>query len=385
MPNCNTQPPCSPFGQRNRAFRRILTAVLTTVILTGGAAAATPPGDAASERKPTMARPEEQVPVAFITLRNKTDDSDPEDTFGGRRDRLRTGHCTVKFSPIWGLQEIAGAAPFYIPDETSELTEVHEIPEDRFWEEIDAFTQRNDGNIVLYIHGYNVGFAKSCRRAALFQRALGLHDRLLLFSWPADGNLLKYTWDESDLLWSVHYLKQVIDKIAARVGDGRLDIVAHSLGARGAVQALSRMTDTTTQRQFIKELVLVAPDIDTDVFQQQLPSIRGLAHRITIYVSDRDKALRVSREVHGYPRLGQAGEDLTVLEGVETIDISGIAARRFSGHIYHLFNPAVIDDLTILLNTGQPAQERPSLTRDTLDGRPFWRMAPQNDEENWED
>ena len=61
----------------------------------------------------------------------------------------------------------------------------------------------DNGNVVIYIHGYKIDFEKSCRRSAVFQRALGLQDRLLLFSWPADGNMLKYTWDEADLIWSV--------------------------------------------------------------------------------------------------------------------------------------------------------------------------------------
>ena len=79
--------------------------------------------------------------------------------------------------------------------------------------------------------------------------------------------------------------------------------------------------------------------------------------------------------MHGYPRLGMAGEHLTVLEGVETIDISLVGTRRFSGHIYHLFNPEVIDDLTQLLHTGEPAAQRPGLETVESNGLPYWRLA----------
>ena len=67
--------------------------------------------------------------------------------------------------------------------------------------------------------------------------------------------------------------------------------------------------------------------------------------------------------------------DLTVLEGVETIDISPVGIRRFSGHIYHLFNPEVIEDLTRLLHTGKPASQRPGLEPVDRDGLTYWRLA----------
>jgi esterase/lipase superfamily enzyme len=268
--------------------------------------------------------------------------------------------------------------PFYIPDESKKLTKVSEWSESQFWKEIRAFNKSNEGNIVLYIHGYNIGFEKSCRRAAMFQRSLNLHDRMILFSWPADGNFLKYTYDEADLVWSVPYLINIIDGIVKRVGNDKLDIVAHSLGARGVVQALARMACVSPSAALLNELVLVAPDIDTEIFKNDLPVLLKSAKRITLYVSENDKALALSHDIHGYPRLGEAGENLTILEGIDTIDISASGKRRLSGHIYHIFNPAVIDDLTILLETGKPASTRPGLQASSWNGIPFWRMRQRD-------
>jgi esterase/lipase superfamily enzyme len=180
---------------------------------------------------------------------------------------------------------------------------------------------------------------------------------------------------EADLMWSVPYLARFIDEIVKRGGRGRVDVVAYSLGVRGAVQALARMAYREASDSILNELVLVAPDIDTAIFQQELPLIRKTALRITVYASDNDKALKVSHDVHGYPRLGMAGEYLTVLEGVETIDVSPLEMRRFSGHIYHLFNPEVTEDLTRLLCTGKPAGQRPGLQAAENNGLPFWRLV----------
>jgi len=314
------------------------------------------------------------IPVPFVTVRNRTEDSKSSEYFEGTRGQLSAGICTVSFSPIWGLDEIAESAPFYIPDETIKLTDFDEIKLDQLFHEIAQFSQKDNGNIVIYIHGYNIDFEKSCRRSALFQRALGLDDRLLLFSWPADGNMLKYTWDEADLVWSVPHIAQFIEEVIRKAGNRKVDMVAHSLGARGAVQALARLAYNKPATPILNELVLIAPDIDTDIFRQELPVIKSSVNRVTVYVSENDKALRLSHEVHGYPRLGEAGENLTVLEGVETIDISSISNRRISGHLYHLFNPEVIEDLKQLLHTGEAASRRPSLKEAHHDNLPYWRM-----------
>lgn len=314
------------------------------------------------------------VTVSYVTLRDKNKSSTSlEKYYGGERDELRAGTCEVTFSPIKGLQGIAGASPFYIPSQKAALTGLTELPIDSFLETINI---SSGSNTVVYIHGYNIDFWKSCRRTSMFQRSLGLADRLILFSWPAAGNVLKYTWDESDLYWSVAYIAQFLEELITQKGQGKVDLVVHSLGARGAILALARLADRQSGQLLINELVLIAPDIDTAIFQQELSNIRQVANRITLYVSENDKALKLSHEVHGYPRLGQAGKDLSVIDGVDTIDISLMESNRLSGHLYHLYSPQIIKELKQLLHTGEPPERRPSLKILYKEGLPFWQMVP---------
>lgn len=284
----------------------------------------------------------------------------------------------MKFTQIPTFGNVADSVPFYIPDERMELQRIDEFPQDRFWEEIDAIAADPSSKILLYIHGYNVGFEKSCRRAAIFQRSLNPNLRLLLYSWPADGNVLSYTRDEADLMWSVPHIANMLQVLAQRFGAKRLDVVTHSLGARGVVGALSRIACKRPNDPLLNELILVAPDIDRDVFLDVWPDVRSLVERTTIYVSQNDRALRVSHEAHGYPRLGEAGKHLTVLPGAETIDVSPAGQRRLSGHIYHLYHPAVSEDLQTLLNTGRPADQRANLQRVRHQGVPYWQLDPKN-------
>jgi esterase/lipase superfamily enzyme len=318
----------------------------------------------------------EEVSVPFVTLRNRTGDTEPSNYYGGSRGKLEAGFCSVSFAPIWGLEDIAETVPFYIPDEKIEVVNIQEASLGKLEREMKSLPDKDSGNLILYIHGYNIDFEKSCRRGAILQRALGLEERLLLFSWPADGSMLKYTWDEADLVWSVPHMAEFLDLVVSSIGAGNTDVVAHSLGARGIVQALLRLSYRNTEEIILNELVLIAPDIDVDIFRQELPQLKNVVRRITVYVSKNDKALKLSQEVHGYPRLGQAGEKLTIFKEVETIDISAISLRRFSGHIYHLFNPEVIGDLAELLLTGKSAQHRTRLQATEKGGLGYWLLQP---------
>lgn len=318
------------------------------------------------------------VDVRYVTIRNKETQRSAGDFYGSLRGEQRMGICSMVFTQIPVLEEIADSAPFYIPDERIQLQHVNEFSRNRFWAEIDTFAHDKDGKIVLYIHGYNVGFGKSCRRAAILQQSLNPRHRLLLFSWPADGNLLSYTRDESDLEWSVPQLAGLLQKLAQSVGPERLNVVAHSLGTRGVVMALSRMACNPSATPLINELVLVAADIDREQFIDAWPQIRPLISCTTLYASENDKALRASHKAHGYPRLGEAGEHLTVLAGMETIDVSPAGNRRFSGHIYHLYHPAVAADLQVLLNTDRQADQRDNLWRFKHQGASYWRLDPEN-------
>jgi hypothetical protein len=77
--------------------------------------------------------------------------------------------------------------------------------------------------------------------------------------------------------------------------------------------------------------------------------------------------------------LGEAGDYLTLFAGVETIDISYTDTRRLSGHLYHLYNPAVVSDLAYLVRTGQGAGRRPGLTARTAGDAVYWQVLPADD------
>ena len=128
-------------------------------------------------------------------------------------------------------------------------------------------------------------------------------------------------------------------------------------------------------RPLIGPLVLLAPDFDSQTFVELLPRLAPLTAGITLYASSNDTPLKVSRRLSGYPRLGEAGEFLTVLEGMETIDVSPAGRYQILGHEYFYFHPLVVADLVALLGTGASAAERSGLRPRRRDGVLYWEIA----------
>ena len=210
-----------------------------------------------------------------------------------------------------------------------------------------------DKGIVVYFHGYYEDFERSCRRAATFKRRLGLEGGFLLFTWPANSTPLTYGEDVEDLEASTPVFLEFLDDLGRRYGPQKVSIVGHSLGTRGLVAALQ---EWPTEGDRFRDLVLIAADIDRDLFIDALPTLRSHIEEITVIASDRDLALRVSETVNWAPRLGQS--DGVEIEGVTFFDVTDIADTHFSGHVYHLRNDAVVDIIRRVL-VGETASESP--------------------------
>ena len=310
--------------------------------------------------------------VPFITLRNKTGSDKAAKFFGDERDTMHAGHCDISRTPLKFLKPLAAKAPFYIPEDILKLEAITELSIEDLWRRMEKTS--NGQRPILYSHGFYMDFDRSCKRASMFQKSLGLAGRFLLFSWPSDGAILNYTRDESDLYWSVDPLQAMLTDMISRFGAGNIDIAAHSLGTRGVLLALLRMANTEyANKPLFNQVVLIAPDIDAGIFEQYLPQIQPLVRNITIYVSDNDQPLALSGQVHGYPRLGESGKHLRDLAGVEIIDISDVPVRYLSGHVYHLYHNTVINDLSQLLNEDKPAAQRSDLKQT---GENYWRLQP---------
>lgn len=304
------------------------TPVLIASLLLIGACASNPP---LSDTVPEVAEGY-VVRLPFLTNRNLMIDENQVRSYGNSRGVLGAGVCSVLLED---------------PEKPRGQARVIGVQEVSPQEVLGVGAKR-----ALYVHGYNIGFAKGCRRAAQLAHNSGLEERLLLFSWPADGNALNYVGDVADMEWSVAELTRTLQAFGESAE--AVDLIGHSLGARGLVAALVNVARAGESPPRFGRLILTGADIDAEVFQQDLTYLAEVVSGITIYVSRRDRALVMSNQLHGYPRLGQT--PIEPAANVEVVDVSEVTAQGFSGHHYHIYHPGVLEDLRQVL--GLPEGER---------------------------
>jgi esterase/lipase superfamily enzyme len=122
--------------------------------------------------------------------------------------------------------------------------------------------------------------------------------------------------------------------------------------------------------------VLAAPDIDAGVFEQLAAKIESRAQQVTLYASSKDLALRASKLVHGYQRVGDTDPEVLVVRSVVSIDASQ-ADTNLLGHSYVGDSTSILADIDRLLETGAPPQER-RFFLDPADrrGERYWVFRP---------
>jgi esterase/lipase superfamily enzyme len=276
--------------------------------------------------------------VAYVSTRALSRDDKGQTFYDDDRGELSWGHCQMSLQDEEGLL-----------DTRAEVVGIQPAEEATVLASLSTAVADSGPRVVLYVHGFNIGFEKGCRRAARLQHNLQIDGRILLFSWPSNGNFLNYLHDIADLEWTSVHLEKVLLTLAATYGGANVDLIGHSLGARGLSTVLANLT--AARQQPFGSLILVAPDMDREMFNRDLPRLRQSVTDITLYVSDRDKALALSRRLNGYPRLGEAEEGVTY-SGVNLVDVSSTDDEGPSGHRYHLFNPAVVEDMRSVVDAG---------------------------------
>jgi esterase/lipase superfamily enzyme len=253
------------------------------------------------------------------------------------------------------------------------LQSARPLPDDEFYAALqDRVEQSPRLDAFVFVHGFDNTFDEAARRTAQIAADLKFEGAPICYSWPSQGNLLKYTVDENNVEWTVPHLRRFLTDLAERSGADSIHLVAHSMGNRALTNALRLLSRDLRGSPLFHEVVLTAPDIDADVFKRDIaPAILGTAQRVTLYASATDEALLLSKKVHGFPRAGDTGRDLIILPGMDTIDVTGIDTSLL-GHAYYAANQSVLTDLVQLLKQSLPPDRRELLLPSDRDGQRYW-------------
>ena len=309
-------------------------------------------------------------------------DSHPSgrDDFGTERGKVSYGIASVGIPPNHEIGQREAPSVFrfeWSEDERKHIALKGLLPMDRteFLQQLGwAIDKSRDKRVMVFVHGYNTSFSDATRLVAQFATDLKFSGPVLLFSWPSQGSLTGYTVDETNAEWAQTHLVQTLKDLLDDTPAKRIYLVAHSMGTRVLTRAYitlagDRWVDTPNA---MREMILVAPDIDADLFRQDIaPRMAKTSIHITLYASSGDRALLASRAFHGYARAGDSGEGLVILPGVETVDASDTSSGLI-GHNYFTEDRRIMEDIYGILQTGQRADNRFGLAPvDTDQGR-YW-------------
>lgn len=330
------------------------------------------------------------VSVFYGTDRDVTGDSRPAFYYGATRGALQFGVCQVSIpedhrvgkleSPFIAKIPLLGGLRhvFEDPEKHVVLLSVGSKGKEVFLLEVRRKIETSDKReAFVFIHGYNVTFEDSCRRTAQIAYDLKFTGAPIAYSWPSDGRTANYVKDETDIEWSTPNFERFLLMVAETTGARTVHLIAHSMGNRALVNALAAIVRSRGESAapLFNQVVLTAPDIDAGVFLNLAQAVQKGAERTTLYASSNDVALNASKKIHGAPRLGEAGPNITVIDGIDTIDVSAVDTSLI-GHGYYADNRTVITDLFELLGLRKPPRERFHLRERQRDGLTYWEFRP---------
>lgn len=231
--------------------------------------------------------------------------------------------------------------------------------------------------IFVFVHGYNAKFAEAILWTAQLKNDLNFGGAAILFSWPSRGGRLQYAVDETNVEWSTPHLRELLEELAVNSQGTPVHLIAHSMGSRALLQVLNGLAtehSSPPARRFA-QVILAAPDIDSDSFRQLVPPILKIATRVTLYTSSKDQALIASGRIHFYPRAGDSAHDLVTIPGMDTVDVTLVDRSRFH-HSYFLENRWALADMFQLLSIGIDPQQRFGVFRVGSGSGTYWQLRP---------
>jgi esterase/lipase superfamily enzyme len=230
-----------------------------------------------------------------------------------------------------------------------------------------AISKRRD--IYIYVHGFKVVFENPLLVATELWHFLGYDGVFIAYAWPSTPSNLAYISDAETAALSSRNLRKLLLFLAENTDVERIHIVGYSAGTRVVVLALDQLAlqhadDTRTdvkQALRIGHVILVGSDFDRAIFGAYLDEgLLKVPATLSVYVSEKDKALGFSRWLFRRERLGQMPRDRNIDPAVREylrntqrlifIDVTNAAAAATgNGHAYFRKSPWASSDILATL------------------------------------
>ncbi|MCP5072753.1 MAG: alpha/beta fold hydrolase [Rhodobacteraceae bacterium] len=298
------------------------------------------------------------------------------------KDVIEYGECLVTIpavhvegkieSPSWKRFEFSEK-----PEKHVVLSDIDDMTQDAWkavlGQRLQASATRSS---LVFIHGFQNSFEAAAKRTAQLSYDLPYTGVPIFFSWPSKEDAKLYTQDKTTSDWSIPHVRQFLIDIAEQDAEAQVFVIAHSMGGRIASEVFGTLFDKRPDLiPRFAEIILAAPDIDKQIFTEQIaPEVAKASVNLTVYQSDNDKALKISKGINGEARLGDTSDGITVGTGFETIDASNTDTGLLSlAHSYFSQQSEMLDDIAdIITHRKRPESRLGRLEELDMDGKTYW-------------
>ncbi len=302
----------------------------------------------------------------MLVVTTRAPDQDPGVLFSGERGRMSFAEIVVSLPPDARRKTGEVQWPSRLPGnpETDFVAaKVEKLDRNQavtlFHKAVQKVPKRR---VLVFIHGFNNRFED-----AVYRFAQIVHDSRadvvpVLFTWPSRGSIFAYGYDRESGNYSRDALENLLQTLARDPAVGEVSILAHSMGNWVTLEALRQMAIRNGSiPPKIANAMLAAPDVDIDVFRKQVADMTGRRPRFTIFVSQDDRALAVSRRVWGSTaRLGAIDPDAEPYRselgksGITVLNLTKLQTGDRLNHGKFAESPEVVQLIGSRLIEGQP-------------------------------
>ena len=311
--------------------------------------------------------------------------------------KARTEKFPVKIDSVdeWGV--LGNTVPYWVD---MDLMFPDGSPPDataRFTDAIDAQLALSEKkHVYIYVHGYKVVYENPVLIASELWHFMGYHGAFIAYAWPSTPSAFAYIKDSDTSAGYARNLRLLIEAIAGKTDVDQIHLVGYSNGTRLVTRALEQLSlihqgksaEEIYDKLRIHNVILVGSDLDRGVFTSYLSDgLLNVPRHMTIYMSEKDKALGVSQFLTRRQRLGQMfggdGGELTpwgreaLIKYADRISLINVTraegAESESGHGYFRASPWASSDILMTLYYGLKPKERGLVDEE---GLPMYTFPP---------
>ena len=337
------------------------------------------------------------MPVFFGT--DRTIEPDPKRLqFGADRGhKLQLGQALITVPDAHKVPNIERPWSIEIPYFRVKVYEETEDPKEHFTiQDISALTKEQllvlvkerlasskafKDHAFVFVHGFNTSFDAGLYRTAQIAYDMKFDGAPFVYSWPSGGKVASYTYDRGSAEQAEPHLTEFLKLVIKESGAKSISLIAHSMGNELLLRVLEQMRSAAPKGVVISQVILAAPDVDRDKFDNIARQIASFAKGVTLYAASNDRALNYSaRFWGGVPRAGDVpASGPLIVPGIDTIDVTAVSTDGLGlNHSGYAENKTLLNDIALLIQTGErpPDKRIPILKRIDTDTGAYWRYPP---------